>query len=169
MVAPHSNLLPLPPHFDSASVSKLWKVPYQARATEANAWAKKHSILPAARDKKRVCLMLIDVQNTFCLPDFELFVGGRSGTGAVDDNQRLCKFIYQNMQRISEIDPTMDTHTAMQIFHPMFWINDAGDNPPPFTMISYDDVKAGRWKVNPAIARSIAGGNYIALQQHALH
>src|SRR5688572_16660130 len=71
MVAPNANLLPLPPHYDAARVSQLWKVPYQARATEANAWAKKHNILPAARDKKRVCLMLIDVQNTFCLPDFE--------------------------------------------------------------------------------------------------
>jgi nicotinamidase-related amidase len=169
MVAPNTKPLPVPPHFDAAAVSRLWKVPYQARATEANAWARKHAILPAARDKKRVCLMLIDVQNTFCLPDFELFVGGRSGTGAIDDNQRLCRFIYQNMRHITEIDPTMDTHTAMQIFHPVFWINDAGDNPPPFSMLQYDDIRSGRWKVNPAIARSIAGGNYPALQQHALH
>ena len=38
-----------------------------------------------------------DVQNTFCLPDFELFVSGRSGTGAVDDNRRLCEFIYRHI------------------------------------------------------------------------
>jgi nicotinamidase-related amidase len=163
------NLLPIPPHFDQAKVRQLWKVPYQNRATEAAAWAKKHGIQPAAKDKKRVCLMLIDLQNTFCLPDFELFVGGRSGTGAVDDNVRLCQFVYRNLGRITEIDPTMDTHTAMQIFHPVFWINDAGENPPPFTMIQYDDVKTGKWKVNPAIAKSVAGGNYLALQQHAVH
>src|SRR6187431_2159324 len=144
--------LPVPAHFDPERVGEVWRVPYEDRAREARTWAQEHGIGPAAEDSPRVCLLAVDVQNTFCLPDFELFVGGRSGTGAVDDNQRLCKFIYQNMQRISEIDPTMDTHTAMQIFHPMFWINDAGDNPPPFTMISYDDVKAGRWKVNPAIA-----------------
>jgi nicotinamidase-related amidase len=169
MVALKTGGLPIPAHFDEAKVKHVWRVPYQNRATEAAAWAKRHSIAPAAKDRKRVCLMLIDVQNTFCLPDFELFVGGRSGNGAVDDNVRLCQFIYKNLNCITEIDPTMDTHTAMQIFHPLFWINDAGDNPPPFTMIAYDDVKTGRWKVNPAIARSVAGGNYLALQQHALH
>ena len=166
MVAPK---LPLPPHFDKASVGKLWRVPYQQRAVEAEAWAKQHRIYPAAKDKPRVCLMLIDVQNTFCLPDFELFVGGRSGTGAVDDNVRICEFVYRNLGQITEIDPTMDTHTAMQIFHPTFWTNDKDEHPAPFSMLKLDDLKQGRWKVNPGIAKSIGGGNYLLLQQFALH
>jgi len=159
----------LPPHFDPKTVGKLWRVPYQQRAAEAEDFARKYSIAPAARDNPRVCLMLIDVQNTFCNPDFELFVGGRSGTGAVDDNVRICQFIYRNLARITEIDPTMDTHTAMQIFHPVFWSDDDGGHPAPFSSIALDDVLKGKWKVNPAIAKSVAGGNYIALQQHALH
>ena len=162
--APH-----LPPFFDRNLVGKLWRVPYQQRAAEAEEWAKKYSIPPAARDHPRICLMLIDVQNTFCNPDFELFVGGRSGTGAVDDNVRICEFIYRNLARITEIDPTMDTHTAMQIFHPVFWIDDENRHPAPFTTVKYEDVQKGVWKVNPAIAKSIAGGNYVALQQHAQH
>jgi nicotinamidase-related amidase len=40
--------------------------------------------------------MLVDVQNTFCIPSYELYVAGHSGTGAVDDNHRLCEFIYKN-------------------------------------------------------------------------
>ena len=38
---------------------------------------------PASRDAVRVCLVTVDCQNTFCIPGFELFVGGRSGRGAV--------------------------------------------------------------------------------------
>lgn len=48
-----------------------------------------------------MCLLLIDVQNTFCIPSFELFVGGQSGTGAVEDNRRLCEFIYRNLELLA--------------------------------------------------------------------
>ena len=36
---------------------------------------------PAADDRLRVALVVVDMQNTFCSPGFELFVAGRSGTG----------------------------------------------------------------------------------------
>ena len=71
------------------------------------------------RTRFLVCLVAVDVQNTFCVPGFELFVGGRSGTGAVDDNGRLCAFLYRNLATITRVVPTMDTHHAMQIFHPI--------------------------------------------------
>ena len=162
--------LPIPDYFDTKKVSEVWRVPYQERAAEAKEWAQKYSIPPAASDKNRICLLIIDAQNTFCLPEFELFVGGRSGSGAVDDNLRLCEFIYRNLNAITTIAPTMDTHTAMQIFHPIFWINEAGEHPlPAATSITLEDVQQGIWKVNPAVAHSIANGNYSALQKHALH
>lgn len=162
--------LPVPKHFNPNRVGEVWRVPYQQRAAEAQAWAKQHRLQPVAKDKTKICLMAIDVQNTFCLPDFELFVGGRSGMGAVEDNIRLCEFIYRNLGVITAIAPTMDTHTAMQIFHPLFWVNDAGEHPvPAATMISLADVQQGRWKVNPAIAHSLAKGNYLGLQNHVLH
>jgi nicotinamidase-related amidase len=162
--------LPTPDYFDTKKVSEVWRVPYQERAAEAKEWAEKYSIQPAASDKNRICLLIIDAQNTFCLPEFELFVGGRSGSGAVDDNLRLCEFIYRNLNAITTIAPTMDTHTAMQIFHPIFWINEAGEHPlPAATSITLEDVQQGIWKVNPAVAHSIANGNYSALQKHALH
>lgn len=162
--------LPIPSHFDLGKVGQVWRVPYQERAVEAKEWAKQQGIQPAAEDKTRICLLIIDAQNTFCIPEFELFVGGRSGTGAVDDNVRLCEFIYRNLGAITEIAATMDTHTAMQIFHPVFWINDAGEYPiPAATNITLDDVQKGVWKVNPAVAYSIAGGDYSALEKHALH
>lgn len=161
--------LPVPPHFDPARTSEVYRVPYQALASSAREWSRTHRITPAAKDRTRICLMVIDAQNTFCIPGFELFVGGRSGNGAVDDSIRLCRFIYRNLGIVTEIAPTLDTHTAMQIFHPSFLLNDAGENPPPMTMVSLEDIECGRWKINPAIAQSVARGNYVGLQRHLLH
>jgi len=161
--------LPVPPYFDRSKVSEVWRVPYGERAREARAWRESYKLKPAAKDRFRICLMIIDAQNTFCIPGFELFVGGRTGDGAVQDNSRLCEFIYRNLHGITEIAPTLDTHTTMQIFHPFFLVNEKGEHPDPMTAISIDDVEKGLWKVNPAIAYSLAGGNYAALQSHLLH
>ncbi|BAB76861.1 cysteine hydrolase family protein [Anabaena sp. FACHB-709] len=162
--------LPIPPHFNSAKVGEVWRVPYQERAAEAEAWAKQHNIQPAAFDKIRICLLLIDVQNTFCIPEFELFVGGESGTGAVDDNRRICEFIYHNLGLITKIIPTLDTHTATQIFHPIFWVNESSEHPTPAaTSITLTDIEKGIWKVNPDVANSITHGDYELLEKHAYH
>ena len=160
--------LPIPPHFDPKAVGKVWRVPYQERAEEAAAWAKRHSVPPAAADRVRACVVIVDCQNTFCIPEFELFVAGRSGKGAVEDNVRLCEFIYRNLGVLTEIVPTMDTHTAIQIFHPVFWVNEAGEHPNPHTVISLEDVEIGVWKPNPAVATSVAGGDARRLQRHAV-
>ena len=158
----------IPDFFQRDRVSEVYRVPYQTRAAEAEAWAKEYGIESAATDEKRVGLLLIDVQNTFCLPDFELFVGGKSGTGAIDDNIRLCEFIYRHLGSITEIIPTMDSHTAMQIFHPIFWINDAGEHPEPATMISLAEVEEGTWKVNKDLAHNLTK-DVDKLKRHALH
>ena len=140
---------PIPDFFDPGAIDQIRRVPYQAIASQAKTYAATHSIAPASADKRRICLLAIDVQNTFCLPDFELFVGGRSGTGAVDDTRRLCEFIYRNLDVITEIVPTMDTHSATQIFHPLFWVDGAGNHPAPMTMISFEDIESGQWSVSP--------------------
>lgn len=147
--------LPVPGYFVPQKVGEVWRVPYQQRSLEAKIWAVQHRLRPAAEDGFRVCLLAIDVQNTFCIPDFELFVGGRSGMGAVEDNIRLCQFIYRHLEQITEIALTMDTHRAVQIFHPVFWVNDAGEHPAAMTMISLEDVEQGVWQANPAIASSM--------------
>lgn len=159
----------LPKHFDPSRVGEVRRIPYQELASQAREYTVQNGIKPAAADRKRICLMPIDCQNTFCIPGFELFVGGASGNGAVEDNVRLCEFIYSNLNVITAIAPTLDTHTAMQIFHEMFWINDKGEHPAPMTMITLADVEKGVWKVNPEISWSVAKGNYVGMQKHALH
>jgi nicotinamidase-related amidase len=146
---------PVPPHFNPRKVGEVWKVDYQQRAADAQKWARQHSLQPASRDKFRISLLLVDVQNTFCIPDFELFVGGASGTGAVDDNRRLCEFIYGNLGAITEICPTMDTHRAMQIFHSIFLVNDEGEHPEPYTLITSEDIERGVWRFNPELSSSL--------------
>ena len=160
--------LPVPPYFDLNKVGQVWQVPYPERAEEAEKWARQHNIQPAANDEFKVCLVAVDVQNTFCIPSFELFVGGRSGTGAVDDNRRLCEFIYRNLDVITQISPTMDTHQAMQIFHSTFWVNDKGEHPTPFTLISEEDVEKGRWKFNTVLGYSL-GLDKDYVYRHLLH
>ena len=149
------NELPIPPHFNPEKVGEVWKVPYQERAEDAEKWAAAHKVLPSSHDTFRISLMLVDVQNTFCIQGFELFVGGRTGTGAVDDNRRVCEFLYRNLDIITEICPTMDTHQAMQIFHSIFLVNEKGEHPAPFTLISEEDIEQGVWKFNPKIAASL--------------
>jgi nicotinamidase-related amidase len=149
-------VLPIPSFFDPEKVGQVWRVPYQDRAAQAAAWAAEHRLRPAAEDATRICLIAVDVQNTFCIPEFELFVAGRTGRAAVDDNIRLSRFIYRNLDVVTQIYPTLDTHTAMQIFHPVFWINESGAHPVPYSLLSVDDVRSGRWKVNPAVVARLA-------------
>ncbi|MCG6927360.1 MAG: isochorismatase [Acidobacteria bacterium] len=148
--------MPLPPFFDESAASRYYRVSYAERAAQAREWATVHRIPPAAEDDVRVALLLVDVQNTFCLPEFELFVGGRSGRAAVDDSARIGAFLYENIGRISQVVVTLDTHTAVQIFHPVFWVDEAGEHPAPHTVLTLEEIEAGRWRVNPRIAAAVA-------------
>lgn len=169
--------LPLPTHFQPERVGSIWRVPYGDRAAAARAWADRYGIRPAATDRRRVCLLLVDVQNTFCLPEFELFVAGPSGNGAIADNDRLCQFVYRNLGAITEIVATLDTHGAMQVFHPIFWTDSEGRSPLPLTTIAPQDVESGRWRPRPEMARQLvppalegAGSTPEArLEAYALH
>lgn len=161
-------MLPIPPHFNPDKVGSVWKVPYQQRSEEARSWAKNYGIPPSVDDQFKVCVVAVDVQNTFCIPGFELYVAGRSGTGAVDDNRRLSEFIYLNLDVITQICPTMDTHQVMQIFHPLYLLKDCGEHPQPFTLISQEDVEKGVWRFNPALNYSFQIGEGYG-QRHLLY
>ena len=162
------STLPIPDFFDPDRVSRLFRVPYQERAGQARRWARDHRIRPAGDDSLRIGLLLVDCQNTFCLPEGELYVAGRSGHAAEKDSWRLCRFLYRHLDRITEIVATLDTHTAIQVFHPHFFEDSAGEPPPPYTAISSADLEAGRYRVNPDAAAA-AGLDPDGLARHALH
>jgi nicotinamidase-related amidase len=143
---------PVPDFFDAEKVGTVWRIPYEERAAQARDWARQHQLQSASADPTKTWLMLIDVQNTFCIPDFELYVGGRSGRGAVEDNVRLCEFIYRNLGTITRMTATMDTHLTMQVFHAIFFVDQAGNHPAPYTDIYVSELQDGKWKFNPALA-----------------
>lgn len=159
-----TKTLPIPSFYDPNKADKVWPVPYMDRQNDALAWARQHNLQPASADKLRVALMIIDAQNSFCTPGYELVV-----MGAIDDNRRLAEFIYRNLGSITRIFPTLDTHTTMQIFHPIFLVDKNGNPVPPNTKVTFNDVKNGTWKVNPAVAHSLQDGNWNALQDHLKH
>ena len=85
-------------------------------------------------------LLIIDPQNDFCDPNGSLFV-----PGADEDIKRLSSFISKNRSKINDIHVTMDMHHQIDIAHPIFWIDSNGNHPNPFTIISLDDIKTGKW------------------------
>jgi nicotinamidase-related amidase len=150
--------LTLPPHIDLERVAEVWRVDYEARFADALAWADEQGLEPAASDERRVCLLVVDAQNTFCTPGFELFVAGRSGSGALDDSRRICELVYRNLASITQVVVTLDTHQAFQIFHAPFLVDAGGRHPDPYTLVTAEDVASGRWQVDPDAAELLGIG-----------
>ena len=144
--------LPLPEFFNAQDVAIVRRIPYEERAKQARDFALQSGLQPASSDRTRSWLMLIDVQNTFCIPDYELYVGGPSGHGAIEDNIRLCEFIYHNLGSLTHITATLDTHSAMQVFHAVFFVDKDGNHPAPFTDIHTVELKNNTWTFNPVLA-----------------
>ncbi len=88
----------------------------------------------------RNAFLIIDAQYDFCHPDGALFV-----PGAVEDMQRLSRLITGQAARIDHIVVTLDTHPINDISHPSYWQDAQGNFPPPFTPISADDIRSGKW------------------------
>lgn len=162
--------LPLPPHYKPERASQYEYRPDEtALLPRAHEWRKAHDIRPAASDRRNIHLLLIDVQKDFCFPEGSLFVGGRSGDGAIQDSRRISEFVYRNLDRITHLTTTMDTHFAFQIFSPSFWV-DRDDRPlTPFREVTVDQIDAGEVRVNPAMATWMVGGNLPWLMKQARH
>ena len=96
---------------------------------------------PASQDQQRIQLLIIDMQVDFCHPQGTLYV-----PGALQDIRRLVEFIYRNAGRISSITCSLDSHLPHQIFHPAWWADPEGHHPAPFTLITQEDLRQGKWR-----------------------
>lgn len=101
-------------------------------------------MLPSRQNAENVLFLGIDVQQDF------MDNGALGVPGAHGDVERMTKFIYNNMDKISAIAVSIDTHTPHQIFHPYWWIDENGNNPAPYTIITLADLDSGKWK--PVVA-----------------
>src|SRR6187401_3726454 len=146
----------IPAHYHPAQARRFGYRPDAQRLFDvATPFRRENHILPSASDPRRNHLVLIDVQRDFCFPEGTLYVGGRSGRGALEDNDRIARFIYQNLGAISEITCTLDSHLPFQIFFAPFWVDGGGQPLTPHRTISVDDVRAGRVLPNPDIAAAV--------------
>jgi nicotinamidase-related amidase len=105
------------------------------------ALAEDENIPSASRDGKRILLLAIDVQN-----DFMENIGSLAVAGSKGDVQRLTQWMYRNLESLTQVICSLDCHSMMQIFHPVWWLDKEGRHPEPFTIISYEDVANSIWK-----------------------
>jgi nicotinamidase/pyrazinamidase len=136
---------PFPSFYNPDRIGRLFYPDVAAIAAEAAAV----NLPPSAEDKQKVHLVIIDMQIDFCHEQGSLNV-----PGALGDIRRLIEFIYTHAGRITNITCSLDSHLPHQIFHPAWWADADGNHPAPFTLITYDDIKAGRWRPLVAPVRS---------------
>ena len=111
--------------------------------------ANEEHLTPASQNHEKVLFLGIDIQQDF------MDNGALGVPGAKQDVLRITKFIYDNMDKISNIAVSLDTHLPHQIFHPCWWIDENGNHPAPYTVITLADLDAGRWRavINPQASR----------------
>jgi nicotinamidase-related amidase len=162
--------LPLPPHFDPARAGEWGYRPDVAKLSAAAlAWRHAHGIRPAGQDRHKRHLLVIDAQRDFCHPEGTLFVAGRSGRGAIDDSARLAHFLYENLDTITDVTATFDSHLAHQIFFAPFWVDETGAPLAAYREVTADDVASGRARPAPHLADWLAGGDEAWLLAQVLH
>lgn len=130
----------LPPFYDPAAVGTLYLERAAEVAEAGRQWRDRHRVAPASEDRMRIAVLAVDCQVAFCLPGASLFV-----PGAVEDARRSVEWLYANLEHLTTLFFTLDTHSLHQIFHPAAWVDAEGRPPAPFTVINTEDVRSGRW------------------------
>jgi nicotinamidase-related amidase len=92
-------------------------------------------------------LFIIDPQNDFVSPEGALFV-----PQADDDVARLAALIdaasagpLGDGTSFDRVTVTLDCHSSYSIFHPSFWRCQDGAPPAPYTVITCDDIRCGKF------------------------
>src|SRR6266851_504030 len=131
----------LPRFYDRVAVGTLYLERAALVTDAANEARARHRIPEARDDRERIGAFGIDCQVAFCTPGASLFV-----PGAVEDTVRAIEWLYRNLPRVTTLVLSLDTHSVHQIFHPAAWVDAEGRHPAPFTVITTDDVRHGRWR-----------------------
>ncbi len=127
----------IPSFYDPKQVGNLY-IPNSNAAMQAGNTA---GIRAAAEDNTRTVLLLIDEQVDFIHED-----GALSVPGAVDDTRRIIEWLFNNVDGITDIVASLDSHVPIQIFSPAWWVDADGNHPEPYTVVPSEEVRAGKWK-----------------------
>lgn len=87
---------------------------------------------------KNEALLIIDAQRDF----IDIEKGALPVKGASEDIKRIIKFIYDNIESLSAIYITMDTHNYDSIFHPFLWKKPNNEYVEPFTEITLEKIES---------------------------
>eukprot|EP00527_Entomoneis_sp_CCMP2396_P009822 CAMPEP_0198136578 /NCGR_PEP_ID=MMETSP1443-20131203/220_1 /TAXON_ID=186043 /ORGANISM="Entomoneis sp., Strain CCMP2396" /LENGTH=292 /DNA_ID=CAMNT_0043797825 /DNA_START=74 /DNA_END=949 /DNA_ORIENTATION=- len=92
-------------------------------------------------------LILVDCQKDF-------HSGGSLAIPTADeDAKRIAQFIRDHATGIDRILATLDSHQKLHIANPSFWVKpETGEHPPPFTIISSQDLKKKVWQPRPDLS-----------------
>lgn len=110
----------------------------------------------------RIHLVLIDCQVDFMdSPDSALPV-----PGANDDMTRLAALVDRIGPKLEDIHVTLDSHRVVGVERPAMWVDQDGNPPSPFTIISVDDLAARIWRPRhensrPAELNGVTLGHYM--------
>lgn len=126
---------------------------------------------------QKIHLLLIDPQNDFCdvpeefRPVNPLDVSKRIAPalpvpGAHADMLRVAALIDRIGNKLYDVHVTLDSHNPLDIAHPIWWCNERGESPAPFTMISVDDVRNGVWRARNPKAQAYSLAYVEALQNN---
>lgn len=122
------NTTNFPALYNPADVYVTNRTPRIAEFAQAGFQA---SVKPAAQDVVKSILLIVDMQIDFCDPN-----GNLSVPGAMNDVGRLIEFIYGNIESLTSITASLDSHNIFQIFFGSWWAYEDGTHPAPYTMIS---------------------------------
>lgn len=89
-------------------------------------------------------LLIIDPQMDFM--DYPGKPGSLAVNGGHADMERLSRMVGRFGSSLNDIHVTLDSHHVLDIAHPTWWMDSAGNAPAPFTLISQEDVKGGKWR-----------------------
>jgi nicotinamidase/pyrazinamidase len=126
-----------PPFYEPDRIGTLFYPNVGRIAAEAAA----ANLPPSAADQQKTHLLVVDMQIDFCHEKGTLYV-----PGARQDVRRLIEFIFRNAGQISDVTCSLDSHLPFQIFHPAWWVDEQGNHPAPFTIISHEAVQRGTWR-----------------------
>ncbi len=113
---------------------------YPTRTSEFAEEGRQAGLRPSSEDKntQRTALIVVDNQWDFVHPS-----GALSVAGAQDDVARLITFLYRNVEDITSIYASLDTHHEFQIFYDTWWkYLDADERPAPYTQIGLNNGEA---------------------------
>lgn len=134
-----------PTFYDPTKIGTL----YLPRLADIEAEAGKVSLPASATDRAgaKIALMLIDFQIDFCHKAGSLYVDG-----AERDIENVINFILVNLDKLTNVFASLDSHLLFQIFYRTWWQLQNGEKPDIFTEV-YKEGGSG------PMAKSIENGD----------